>query len=66
MDDIDKLKHLLRHWAEHNAGHAETYLEWGKKAEDLGRNELSEILLDIAGKTTEMNKLFEKAESLCR
>jgi hypothetical protein len=28
MDDLQKLKHLIGHWKEHNDEHAQTYLEW--------------------------------------
>jgi len=66
MDDLKKLEHLIGHWKEHNSEHAETYRDWAKKADSLGRKELSDILLEIADKTLGLEKLFEKASGLCR
>ncbi|MEC4676713.1 MAG: hypothetical protein VST72_07350 [Nitrospirota bacterium] len=65
MDDIEKLKHLIGHWAEHNAGHADTYAEWSKKADTLKMPALTEVLEEIAEKTRRLDALFKKAESLC-
>ncbi len=66
MDEITKLHHLLEHWAEHNTEHARTYQEWSKKAESLGRPELSALLKMIADETTSMDAHFRKALELCR
>jgi hypothetical protein len=44
MDDLQKLKHLIEHWKEHNEEHAQTYLEWSKKADGAGRGELASSL----------------------
>ena len=38
MTELDKLKKLLEHWAEHNEEHAKTYLEWAEKAAASGDN----------------------------
>lgn len=65
MDDIAKLKHLLGHWAEHNSEHARSYLEWSQKAEKLGKRELAETLKRIADETLAIDRLFEKARTLC-
>lgn len=40
MTDLEKLKHLLEHWAGHNEGHVNTYLEWAEKAKVSGNKEL--------------------------
>ena len=64
MDDIEKLRHLLVHWAEHNAGHANAYLEWAKKADTLGMSELSKLLIKIEEETLKLEKLFKKAGGL--
>jgi cobalt/nickel transport system ATP-binding protein len=66
MDEIAKLQHLLGHWAEHNSEHAETYRDWAKKADSLGRKELAGLLLRIADETVAMDKLFQNAMELCR
>ena len=65
MDDISKLKHLLGHWAEHNIEHARTYLDWSKKANAIGKTELSAILKQIADETEKLDGLFKSAEKLC-
>jgi hypothetical protein len=64
MDDLQKLKHLIGHWKEHNEEHAQTYLEWSKKADAAGRGELAAILRELAEGTQEMGRLFEKAGAL--
>ena len=64
MNDIEKLKHLLEHWSEHNAEHAETYLEWAKKADQQGRKDLHGVLSEIAEGTRKLDALFKKARGL--
>ncbi|MBE8539291.1 hypothetical protein [Geoglobus acetivorans] len=32
--EIEKLKHLLQHWIDHNNEHVSKYLEWAEKIED--------------------------------
>jgi hypothetical protein len=64
MDDLQKLKHLIEHWKEHNEEHAQTYLEWSKKADGAGKDELAAVLRKLAEETLELEKLFEKAGAL--
>jgi hypothetical protein len=64
MDDLQKLKHLIGHWKEHNDEHAQTYLEWSKKADTAGKKELSGVLRELADETMKVGKLFEKAAGL--
>lgn len=64
MNDLEKLKHLLDHWLEHNEEHAKTYLEWAKKAKAAGNQELMEMLNKIAGNTKKVEVLFKKAKAL--
>jgi rubrerythrin len=66
MTDLERLKHLLEHWAEHNEEHVNTYTEWAKKAEASGNKELSEILREIAESTKKMEGLFEKAKKILK
>ena len=61
MTDLDKLRHLLKHWMEHNDAHVNTYDEWARKAEDMGEKELSEILEQITRESRKLNALFQKA-----
>lgn len=64
MTDLEKLKKLLQHWAEHNEEHVNTYLEWADKAEKSGDKEIYNILREIAESTKKMDGLFEKAKRI--
>jgi hypothetical protein len=64
MDDLQKLRHLIEHWKEHNEEHAQTYLEWSKKADGAGKGELAAVLRKLAEGTLELGKFFEKAGAL--
>jgi rubrerythrin len=61
MTELEKLKHLLEHWIEHNEAHAKTYGEWALKAESSGTKELSVILKQIAEDSKKLDGLFKKA-----
>lgn len=64
MTELQKLKHLLEHWAEHNDAHINTYSEWASKAESLGKNELAGILHNIVEESRKLNDLFSKAQKI--
>lgn len=64
MDDLEKLKHLIGHWAEHNDEHAKTYLEWSERIGAQGKEELSGVLREISEETIRLGELFRKAEGL--
>ncbi|MBI4682619.1 MAG: hypothetical protein HY757_05910 [Nitrospirae bacterium] len=61
MTELEKLKHLLEHWIEHNNAHVKTYKEWAIKAECLGERELAEMLSQIADESRKLEGLFNKA-----
>ncbi len=61
MTELEKLKHLLEHWTEHNDAHVKTYSEWALKAESLGEKKISEILKEIAEESKKLEGLFKKA-----
>ncbi len=61
MTELEKLKHLIEHWIEHNEAHVNTYREWASKAEALEKKELSEILKQITDETNKLESLFKKA-----
>ena len=61
MDELEKLRKLLRHWMEHNDEHAEAYLDWSNKASSLGNKDLSTILRQISTESKKLNELFMKA-----
>jgi len=61
MTDLEKLKHLLEHWKEHNDVHTATYSEWALKAEALGEKNLAGILRQVADESRKLEALFKKA-----
>jgi hypothetical protein len=64
MTELEKLKHLLKHWMEHNDAHVKTYGEWAEKADALGRKDISEVLNQIVQDSEKLNGLFRKAEEI--
>ena len=64
MTDLEKLKHLLGHWMEHNDAHVNTYTEWAEKADALDRKDISDILQQIVQDSNKLNELFRKAEEI--
>ncbi|MBI5098130.1 MAG: hypothetical protein HZB30_02690 [Nitrospirae bacterium] len=61
MTELEKLKHLLEHWIEHNEAHVKTYSEWVSKTESLGEKDLANILLEVVDESKKLNDLFKKA-----
>jgi len=77
MTDLEKLKHLVKHWIEHNETHVKTYSEWAvrlgesayrqtgsskaEKTDSQKMKELSEILEQIADESKKLEELFKKA-----
>jgi len=61
MTELEKLKHLLEHWIEHNEAHVKTYNEWAVKVKSLGENELAGILEQIADESRKLEILFNQA-----
>lgn len=51
MNDLEKLRVLLPHWIEHNAGHADELREWAER-------------IHLAGKANVANRLLAAAASL--
>lgn len=64
MNALEKLKHLLEHWIEHNEEHAGTYLDWANKMETSGNHELAAVLKKITEETKKTEVLFRKAKAL--
>jgi rubrerythrin len=64
MTELEKLKHLLKHWIEHNDAHVKTYIEWASKAESAGEKELSDILKQIADESKKLEVLLRKATEI--
>ena len=64
MTELEKLKHLLKHWIEHNDAHIKTYSEWASKTHSLGEKELSKILGQISEESKKLNDLFSRADEM--
>ncbi|MBI5674801.1 MAG: hypothetical protein HZC48_03080 [Nitrospirae bacterium] len=66
MTELEKLKHLIEHWIQHNEAHVKTYGEWAAKAEALGKSELAELLKKIVEESKKLNNLFNKATEIIK
>lgn len=66
MDDIEKLRHLVSHWQEHNQEHARTYREWAERMKKAGEDGAERILLRIAEKSEELEEDFKNLTSALR
>lgn len=44
----DKLVKIFEHWVRHNESHAETYVEWSRKAKAQGLEGIAALLDDIS------------------
>ncbi len=64
MEELDKLRHLLEHWIEHNEEHVKTYLQWAERADAHKQEELAEVLRQIASETKKLEELFKKAKGV--
>jgi hypothetical protein len=73
MNDLEKLKHLLVHWKEHNEAHVKTYMEWALRMDELSKTEnsdaiimkeLSGILTQIADESRNLEVLLKKAQDI--
>lgn len=64
IQDMEKLKILIKHWIEHNHEHAETYAGWAEKAKAAGNTDLAGMLRKISEKTKKIDELFEKAKRI--
>lgn len=61
MTEIERLRHLLEHWIEHNREHVMKYQEWADKVGAIGEKGLSEILRAIATESERLEGLFKRA-----
>lgn len=64
MTELEKLKHILEHWTEHNDAHIKTYNEWVSKAETLGEKEVAGLLRQVVDETKKLDELFKKAKEI--
>jgi len=59
--DLDKLRVLLPHWIEHNAGHAAGLQEWAERARAAGQEELAEKIALAAKESGGANEALSAA-----
>ncbi len=61
MNDIEKLGHLLPHWLEHNAEHANEFRTWAGRARAAGEEHLAHHLEAAIEKIEAANRDLEAA-----
>jgi len=57
----ERLTILLKHWMEHNRGHAREFVEWGEKTKALGWTAVSEQIVGAAEQVDKANELLQRA-----
>jgi hypothetical protein len=61
MNDVEKLRHLLPHWLEHNAEHANEFKRWAGRARTAGEQHLADHLEAAFEKMEAANRDLEGA-----
>ena len=61
LSEREKLGRLLEYWIKHNEEHANTYLEWSKKANTEELKDVAEILEEASNTALSLNALFKEA-----
>ncbi|WP_025322643.1 hypothetical protein [Deferrisoma camini] len=57
----DKLSHLLPHWLEHNASHADTYRQWARRAREAGLGDVADHLEQAVAEAQALGRALEAA-----
>jgi rubrerythrin len=63
MEDLEKLRHLIDHWIEHSEGHGKSYLGWAERAEKMGKQEVADLLREVAEYIKKQEELLTKAKA---
>lgn len=58
---IDKLIKIIEHWIQHNEDHARSYREWAERAEQLGQEQVAQILQGVAKESLQQNQQMAEA-----
>ena len=61
LSEREKLGRLLEYWIKHNEEHANTYLEWSKKATTEELKDVAEILEEASNTALSLNALLQEA-----
>ncbi len=59
--DDERIGKVLRHWAEHNRGHASEYDEWAKRIADAGHGDAGAKIEMAARMLDQVNEVLESA-----
>ena len=59
MTELEKLKHLLEHWIEHNEAHVKTYNEWAVRLDRIIPAKEGELSKAEKAETVKLNKLSD-------
>lgn len=61
--ELEKLKHLVDHWIEHNEEHISKYMEWAEKIKK-DHPELSRIIMESVEFFNQGNEKLKKLKEL--
>ena len=61
MEDINKLEHLMKHWAEHNTEHAAEFRQWAMKAAQSGEQAVHDEIMKAASQLQLANEALNTA-----
>ncbi len=61
--EIEKLRHLLEHWIEHNEEHISKYVKWAERVEPE-RPEVSRLILESVELFREGNEKLKKLKEM--
>jgi hypothetical protein len=64
MEDRERLRIVLRHLIEHNAGHLEDHRRWVELARNSGQGEVARLIDEANSCTEKASNLLEEALSL--
>ena len=60
MDNVEKLRVMLRHWIEHNKGHVEEFEKWRQTMAEEGHMSLAEQISEAVKTMATVNAQLEK------
>lgn len=66
IPDDGKLLKRIEHWIHHNADHAVSYREWAARVREMGHEEVSLVLEEVAGDTDRQNEKLQKILGLLK
>jgi hypothetical protein len=64
MEEVNKLKVLVKHWREHNTEHTGTYDSWAEKMRLAGNEKAYQVLKEIGSRSRELDMYFDELEKV--